>query len=427
MKQNKSLYKVLLIIFISLTLILSFISLRQLFVKKSGILINRNELSMVKNFFTQKGVFDGSNLELTQIQGNKDVLNLKFNHPSLSGHYYTYYALYNTNKNELITSVEYDNISINTLYSQYIGQVSDNVFLVIDNKGVLYALKFTTSKDYEIYMLSELNISKNDIQDIMAVNNNLYILTREYLNNFNEKTLSSGVVYKISFDKKYKNADISKIELEEDTIPVKFILNSEKSVGYVSIDTLDVPVEYGNTYSTSLDKDYLRKIASRNNNYRLLKLDSYKITFLDNSTINIDNTYYSTENTSFDKKVDKDHNIKTGSIFGVPIFIDSKNNKTILIEEYLHNSISYHTPSKKCPIYSITDNEVDYGTYDTNFISFSPSLNDNYIGYIYTDIGTIGILKDGSYKRITVKGTAFINKKTIIFESNDLICFAKTV
>lgn len=427
MKRNKSLYKILLIIFISLTFILATVSLKQTFVKKSGILINTKELAMIKNFFTQTGSFDGSNLKLTQIEGDKDVLNLKFTHPSLSGHYYTHYALYNVQKHNLITVAEHEDISINMITSQYIGQANKDVFLTIDSNGTLYSLKFTSSKDYEIHRLADLNIAKNDIQDIMFSENNLYILTRDYLNNFNEKTLSSGVVYKISFDKKYKNADVSKIELEEDTIPVKFVLNSEKNVGYISIDTLEVPVEYGNTYSTSLDKDYLRKIASRDNNYRLLKLDSYKITFLDGSTMDIDNTHYSSETTSFTKKVNKDYNIETGSIFGVPIFIDSINNKTIMIEEYLHNSISYYNPSRKCLIYSITDGEVDYGTYDTNFVSFSPSFNDKYIGYIYTEIGTIGILKDGSYERITFKGVAFVNKKTIIFENNDSICFAKTV
>lgn len=426
-RKNKSLYKLLLIAFIILTLVLSLVSLKQIFTKKSGVLLNRSELTMVKSFFTQKGIFDGSSLELIEIQGNKNILNLKFTHPSLSGHYYTYYALYDTKKNKLINTLEYKKDSINLLSNQYIGQIDDNVFLTINNKGVLYSLNFTTSTDYEVRMLAELNISKNDIQDIMAVENKLYILTRDYLNEFNERTLSSGKVYTITFDKKYKKANISKIELEEDTVPVKFILNGERNVGYITIDTLDVPIEYCNTYSTLLDKDYLSKTASRNNNYRLLKLDSYKITFFDGSVINIDDSHYSIEKTTFITKTNKDYKFKTGAIFGIPIFIDSKDNKLILTEDYLHNSISYHNPPKESLIYSITDNEIDYGKYNMNFISFSSSLNDKYIGYIYTDIGTIAILKDGSYKRITVKGTAFVDKKTVIFENNGSIGFAKTV
>lgn len=427
MNQNKSLYKLFFIIFVGFILVFSFISLKHNLVKSSGILVNKNELKMIKNFFTQKGIFDGSNLEVTQIQGDKDILNLKFNHPSLSGHYYTYYALYNTRSNKLFTTLEEDDISINMMNTQYIGQISDDVFLIIDNSGVLYSITFKTPNDYKIRKLSELNIAKNDIQDIMALEDNLYILTREFVNDFNEKTLSSGAAYKISFDRKYKKATVSKTDLEEDTIPVKFILNSEKNVGYTSIDTIDVPIEYGNTYSTSADKDYLTKTASRNNNYRLFNLSKYNINFFDNSVKNIDDSYYSVEQTSFVLKANKDLNIQTGAIFGVPVYIDSKNDRLIAIEEYLHNSISYRNPSKDCLLYSITDNKVDYGTYNTNFISFSPSIDKNYVGYIYTDIGTIGILPDGSYKRITVKGVACTNKKIIIFENNDAICFAKTV
>lgn len=427
MSKNKHLYKYLLIMFLSTVVISSVVLLKNIFVEDSGLLVSSKELESIKNSFTQEGILNGSSLELSEIQGNKKILNLKFNHPSLNGHYYTYYALYDTKNNNLITSLELDKKSINIKTAQFIGQLNNNVFAIIDSEGILYSLTFTTSKEYKIYELAKLNISKNDIQDIITVDNNLYILSRDYINNFNEKTLSSGMVYKIEFDKKYKDAVINNIELEEDTIPVKFVLNSNKSVGYITIDTLDIPVEYGKNYSTTDDNDYLNKIASRNNQYRLFKVDSYKITFFDKSNIEINVGEYFVEKTSLSTKVSKDYNIKTGSIFGVPIFIDSINNKNILIEDYLHNVINYHNSPNNCLIYSLNNNEIDYGKYNANFLRIVPSLDKNYIAFIYTDIGTVGILKDGSYNRITNKGIATLNKKTIIFEINNSICFAKTV
>lgn len=427
MNKNKHIYKYLFILFLITIVTLSFILLKNIFVKDSGLLVSSKELDIIKNSFTQEGILNGSSLELSEIQGNKKFLNLKFKHPSLNGHYYTYYALYDTKKDNLITNLEFNKNSINIKTAQFIGQLNNNVFAIIDNNGILYSLKFVTSKEYKINELAKLNISKNDIQDIMLVDNNLYILTREYTNNFNEKTLSSGIAYKIEFDKKYKNVTINNVELEEDTIPVKLIFNNNKSVGYITIDTLDIPVEYGKTYSTNDDHDYLNKIASRNNKYRLFKADSYKVTFFDNSNLEIKDDEYFVEKTSFSTKVNKDYNVQTGSVFGVPIFIDSTKNKVILIEDYLHNVINYHSAPKDCLIYSLNNNDVDYGKYNANFLGIVPSFHKNYVGFIYTDIGTIGISKDGSYTRLTNKGIATLNKKTIIYEINNSICFAKTV
>lgn len=406
-----------------------FIEFKSIFIKKSGILISEKNLNLIENNIASINNTSKDDISIYSLFGNKRFIGLTFLNSNKQGFSSANFALFDVNKKKQIINLEYNNTSINLTNMIYAGHIGDNSFVIIDNNSNVYVVDFQSYKSYTINLLGKVDILKEDIKDIILSNNTLYILSRDFKNEYNERPFNNAIITKINIKNNLKKSTIEKISLDKNLIPVRLVIDSNKNIACVAINSVDVEAKYVETYSTHEDSIYLSMLPSEGNTYKFFDKDTYRLIYLDNREENINPLHITSYQTPFLNKIINNYSFNSEVISGVPIYIDSINGNILYSSEEVYKAIHFNPNTSKNLIYKVTDNEEDkdYGVYEMSFLNFVSTNDSDVIGYLNTNLGTVIINKDGSYDRLTFKDIGFKHKKTTIYHSNNKIVYAKTV
>ena len=427
--KKKNFFILLITIVLLLTSSYIFIEFKSIFIKNSGILISETNLNLIKNNVASINNTSKENISIYNLFGNKRFIGLTLLNSNKKGFSSANFAIFDVNKKKQITYLEDNDNYINLTNMIYAGHIDNNSFVIIDNNSNVYVVDFESYKSYTINLLGKADVSKDDIKDIIISNNTVYILSRDFKNEYNETPFNNAIITKINSSNNEKKSNIEKISSEEYLIPVRLVIDSDKNVACVTINTVSVDAKYVETYSTYEDSVYLNMLPSENNSYKFFDKDTYKIIYLDNGEEMINPLHITSYQTPFLNKIISNYSFNSEIINGVPIYIDSINNNILYSSEEVYKAIHFNNPTSKNLIYKVNDSEEDkdYGVYEMSFLSFVSTNDRDVIGYLNTNLGTVIINKDGSYSRLTLKDIGFKYKKSTIYHSDNKIVYAKTV
>lgn len=160
---------------------------------KVGEIISYKQMESIKN-----SIASGSNkseyLNLESIQGNSKYIALNYKDVRYNGKENTFNVLYDVKNSNILKNIQYKDMFINIQDAIVIQHIKDDVFIIISSSGDIYNVNLSNGK---IIFLDKLDISKKSYFKSLYSNNSLFIITRDYYSNYNEKLLNNCLVYEI--------------------------------------------------------------------------------------------------------------------------------------------------------------------------------------------------------------------------------------
>lgn len=424
--KNTKFYKAICIGIIILAVVLSLINIIKIVAPSSGILLSTTELNKIKDTINSYSE-DYNSFKFHSVKGNKRYLAVTFASTTYENEYKKISILYDTKKNKVITSLEEDYITINLLDTTLIEYVNDNIFLVLDSFGNLYRVN-TQSENFKIKLISETGINNNSFFKYFYKDNSLYIITRDKLSKYNEKTLSNNVVLEIKFkNNNFKKADFITYKFNESDFLYSFVLDEKGNVGVLGSDIIEVLGETANSLILPTDESYLKEVPSSNKYYKFIDTSSIWVRFFnDDSTIQIKEDLLNLKYRAIHSLVNKKLDINISSPSNIPIILgkDFTLFSEFNYEDFLQDA-SFVTVTDLIKVYSESGEEkesISTIRSDLHWFNYKPK---KYIGFIPSKDKILGIKKDGSIDEVLDFSFAYIYDKTAIYLDNNTIKFKK--
>lgn len=425
MKKTKN-YKYAIIAISSLLVIFSFLNLIRMFVSFSGVLVNSSELNSIKSTVASY-VKDFNSFKIYSLEGNKRYLSITFASADYSQGYQTVSMIYDTKKNKVIKSVEIDENVIDLLNCSFIKYVGDNTFLVLDSFGKLYNLN-TETKDFKAKLIMETGINKENLFKYFYKDKSLYIISRETLSKYNERTLSGNNILELKFkNKKFKKADTVTYKFNDSDFIYNFVLDGSGNIGVVGSSSKDVLGETVNALLLPSDETYLKQTPSFNKSYKFIDTSTIWVRFLhDDSIVNIKEDDLNLEYRPIHSLVNKKLDINISSPSNIPMYITDD---FILYSGFKYedmlNSASFYPTTDVTKVYRASGVEKESVSSIRSNMYWLNYKTNKYIAFFPTSDGISGIKKNGSLETVLKSTVGFIYNKTAIFLEDNNIKFKR--
>lgn len=424
--KKTNLYKFLFIVIISVMFILSILNLVKLFAPTQGILVSKTELNKIKSSIDSYSN-DYKSLKVTSIEGNKRYVLITFVSTNYSNGYKTLNVLYDTKKNNIIKSVDFNDNTINLLDAGFVKYVRDNTFLVLDSFGNLYNLNADSNK-IKTKLVLETGISKDNLFKYFYKDKSIYMISRDTLSKYNEKTLSNNKILEVKFkNNNFKKADTVTYNFNESDFIYSFVLDSEGNVGVVGSGVKDVLGETANSLLLPSDEEYLSNVPSSNKNYKFIDTSSVWVRFLnDDSIVNIKEEDLNLEYRAIHSLVNKKLDINISSPSNIPILISDG---FTLFSEFKYEDLLYNTPffpvCNAVKVYGDSETEKESISSIRSNIYWLNYKTNKYIAFFPSKDGIVGIKKNGTIDNVLNFTIGFAYKNLSIFLEDNTIKFKK--
>lgn len=390
-----------------------------LFNIKIGEVISYKQMELIKN-----NISSGSNkseyLNLESIQGNSDFIALNYRDVRYSGKENTFNVLYDVKNSKILKNIEYKDIFINIQDSISITHIKDNIFVIVSSSGDIYNVNLSNGK---IMFIDKIDISKKTYFKSLYSNNSLFIITRDYYSNYNEKLLNNSLVYEIEFQNaKHNKAIIHSYEFSDKAV-FSFVTNLNGDIGVAYSSYINVSGEEVIKNKLTLDDDYLNTLPTENEEYKFINSSDIKVRFLKSgSEYPISSDIINNEYINIHYNINKNLNLGVSSPSNIPFVLD--------------DNIALYFDSK------YEDVLFDLGTYPTSsvLVAKESSLEEsslksrselllynykNYIAFISTNDGLVGIDKEGDLNIISKYKIVYPHKKYILYIDNGALHISK--
>lgn len=387
--------------------------------------INMHELVSYKQMdFIKTSVFSSSNtyeyLNLESIQGSADYVALTYKDVRYTGKENTYHVLYNIKHDKILDNITYKDIAINIQDSIAITHIEDDVFIIISSLGDIYNVNLSNGK---IILLDKLNISKKTYFKSLYRNNSLFIITRTYYSNYNEKLLSNNLVYEIEFQNStHTKAVINKYDFSNQAV-FSFVTNLSGDIGVTYAPYTYVSSEEVANNKLTLDDSYINTLPTENQQYKFISASDIKVKFLKTgSEYILPTNVINSEYVNIHHNINKNLNMNINSPSNIPFVYD--------------NNIAFYVDSKyEAVLY-------DLGVYPTSSILISKDSAleissfksrtelllynyQKYVAFISTNDGLLAIDKHGNANIISQFKIVYPHNKYMLYVNNGAINISK--
>lgn len=419
MKHKQVLFYIAIIIGFIVGVFYLITGLTGLFNVKFHELISYKQMESIKTTVAS-GLNKSEYLTLDSIQGSSDYIALTYKDVRYSGKENIFNILYDVQNSTTLTNIQYKDININIYDSISVTHIKDNVFIIISSSGNIYNVNLSNGK---IILIDKLDISKKTYFKSIYSNNSLFIITRHYYSNYNEKLLNNSLVYEIEFqNSKYTKAAIKTYDFS-DKVVFSFVTNLFGDIGVTYSSYIHVSGEEVANNKLTLDDSYLNTLPTENQQYKFLSSSDIKVSFLKSgSEYPIPSQVINNEYINIHHNINKNLNIHVSSPSNIPFVFD--------------NNISFYFDSK------YEDVLYDLGVYPTSsiLISTDSSLENSdfkartelllynykkYVAFISTNDGLVAIDKHGNTNVISKYKIVYPHKKYMLYINNGAVNISK--
>lgn len=392
---------------------------------RHGELISSKNISQIRNSLSNT-VEDLEFLSLSSIEGNKEFLALTFKDTRYSGEEFTYNAFFDVKNKKVIPYISYKDLFVNFTDACLIKYIDKDIFLVLGADGTLYTIQ-TKNGNFKVYNITSLDVSKNNIFKYLYTNNSLYIITRDTISKFNEKTLANNKVYQITFKSgRYKKATVIDYTFNSEDFIYSFVLDGNGNVGVLGSSSILLPSEEVNKYKLPADDIYLQALPSENKNYKFIDQSQVWVRFLhDDSLVQIpeevlSNSYLTIHN-FINKALDKNVSI----LSNIPLVIT---NDFMLYSSHNYEDFLYGLPI--LPSSNLIKLSTEANIEDSTIISTIRSDikcydYKKYLCFISSNDGLVGIDKFGNPHNIVKSNIVFPYKNLILYFDGESVRYIK--
>lgn len=386
---------------------------------KVGEIISYKQMESIKN-----SIASGSNkseyINLESIQGNSKYIALNYKDVRYNGKENTFNVLYDVKNSNILKNIQYKDMFINIQDAIVIQHIKDDVFIIISSSGDIYNVNLSNGK---IIFLDKLDISKKSYFKSLYSNNSLFIITRDYYSNYNEKLLNNCLVYEIEFQNtKHTKAIINKYEFEDKAV-FSFATNLSGDIGVVYSSYINVPGEEVAKNKLTLDDNYLNTLPTENENYKFISSSDIKVRFLKSgSEYPLSSSVINNEYINIHHNINKNLNLNVSSPSNIPFVVDDN---IILCFDSKYEDVLFDLGVYPTSSVLITK---DSSLEASSFVSRSELLLYNYkkyIAFISTNDGLVGIDKDGNLNVISKFKIVYPHKQYMLYVNNGAIYISK--
>lgn len=419
MKYKQVLFYITLVIGFLIGLFYIITGITGLFNIKVGEIISYKQMVSIKN-----SISSGSNksdyLNLESIQGNSKYIALNYTDIRYEGKENTFNVLYDVKNSKVLKNIQYKDIFINVQDAIVVKHIKDDVFIIVSSSGEIYNVNLSNGK---IIFVDKLDISKKTYFKSIYSNNSLFIITRDYYSDYNEKLLNNSIVYEIEFQNtKHTKAIINSYDFSDKPV-FSFVTNLSGDVGVVYSSYINVSGEEVDNNKLTLDDNYLNTLPTENGEYKFINSSNIKIKFLKSgSEYPLSSEFINNEYTNIHHNLNKNLNVNVSSPSNIPFVFDD--NVTLYFdskyEDVLFDLAVYPTSS----VLITKDSSLE----TSSFSSRSELLlydYKKYIAFISTNDGLVGIDKKGNLKIVSKSKITYPHKKYMLYINNGAVYISK--
>lgn len=396
-------------------------TLLNIFDPRSGVLLKSKDLNSIKYSITSDISYATDNLSLTSVQGNEKFTLLSFKDTRYPGKKNTFYIIYDNANNNIIKNIESDDNFVSLIDASLVQHIKDNLFVVIDANGNIYSIDFS-SDNVNVKSIGSSTITRDTIFKSIYSDNILYVITRQYISNYNEMTLNENVVHTIELNKKYSEAIVNTVSYDNSFL-YSFVVNNTGNIGIIGSSYITVDGEEVNLYKLSDDEEYLNQSATENNNYKLIDSSTIWVKFFNNSNkIALDNSTLEYIYLPISYVLERKLGVDISVAQNIPLVIGEDYS---IYSTYKYNTILYDPailPSAS--IFKFDGAETIKSDVSIRSDVFKYNYK-NYIAFFNSNEGLIGVNLNGDMELITDSLISYFNENIMLYIKNGNLYFKK--
>ena len=410
--SKENIFKISISIAFIASLIFLVSSLLNIFNPKEKVLITEKSFNAIASSIGSE-TKSTEYLKLVSVEGNKEYVALTYKDIRYTGEKNTYNVIYDVRKNKIIKDIEHKDASVKILDSSIVKYVKDDLFLIVSSSGNVFTLD-TSKEDFKLNLIIDTEITKEAMFKYILVDRTLYVMTRDYNSNYNEKVLNNSNVYEIKFDnKKFSKAQVSTHEFSDEELIYSFVVDSNKDVGVVGSSYVSVPSEEVNKYKLPSDETYLKNLPSSDKNYKFIDQTKIWIKILhDGRIIEVPTSAIDLTESNIHHFIKSQLGLNLSVPSNIPMVLD---NSYILYSTYKYETVLYDPAIKPvASTFKVVDGvkEDDISTIRSELLMYN---HKDYIAFFNSNKGLVGVKPSGEVQVISESLLTFPFKNTLLY------------